>query len=269
MIPHRAKSCIVVLGNHEDRVWTKTEKYAPVLHPDSMRLMVSKATGCRCILKQGDCKNAFFQFILPEDKITIVKPHLLETQMLRRMNTGYLSTHSMAYAVAHITGIPKSMPPSTPLVCTLTRLTHASSLDTSLIPPTLTSLQPHHRSPLDFTLTTSSTSWKTPMLNASLNNSSFLWLRSTSWVLLNGSLALIFNGVIQKTRYQYISAKQDLQHTLLRTTTLTFAVSRRMPLRTVPVFLLMLSQNQTMMRIVQRLWTANENIKVWWALLGG
>jgi hypothetical protein len=32
---------------------------------------------------------------------------------------------------------------------------------------------------------------------------------------------------------------------------------------------LMLSQNQTMMRIVQRLWTANENIKVWWALLGG
>ena len=74
MNPLRAKSCIVVLGNHEDRVWTKTEKYAPVLHPDSMRLMVSIATEHRCILKQGDCKNAFCQGILPEDKITIVKP---------------------------------------------------------------------------------------------------------------------------------------------------------------------------------------------------
>ena len=41
--PLRAKSCIVVLGNHEDCVWTKSEKYAPVLHPNTMRLMVSLA----------------------------------------------------------------------------------------------------------------------------------------------------------------------------------------------------------------------------------
>jgi hypothetical protein len=44
MNPLCTKSCIVVLGNHEDRVWTKSEKYAPVLCPDSMRLMVSLAT---------------------------------------------------------------------------------------------------------------------------------------------------------------------------------------------------------------------------------
>ncbi len=74
MNPLHAKSRIVVLGNHEDRVWTKPEKYAPVLRPDSMRLMVSMATEYRCILKQGDCKNVFCQGILPEDKITIVKP---------------------------------------------------------------------------------------------------------------------------------------------------------------------------------------------------
>ncbi len=41
--PLRAKSRIVVLGNHEDHVWTKPEKYAPVLRPDSVRLMVSLA----------------------------------------------------------------------------------------------------------------------------------------------------------------------------------------------------------------------------------
>ncbi len=73
MNPHHAKSCIVVLGNHEDRVWTKPEKYAPVLRPDSLRLMVNMAMECHTVLKQGDCKNAFCQGILPDDEVTIVK----------------------------------------------------------------------------------------------------------------------------------------------------------------------------------------------------
>ena len=72
--PLRAKSRIVVLGNHEDRVWSKPEKYAPVLRPDTMRLLVSMAVERRRTLKQGDCKNAFCQGILPDDEITVVKP---------------------------------------------------------------------------------------------------------------------------------------------------------------------------------------------------
>jgi len=72
--PHRAKARIVVLGNHEDRIWTKSEKYAPVLRPDSLRLLTSMAVERRRTLKQGDCKNAFCQGILPPDEITIVKP---------------------------------------------------------------------------------------------------------------------------------------------------------------------------------------------------
>ena len=72
--PHRAKSRILVLGNHEDRIWTKSEKYAPVLRPDTLRLIVSMAIQQRRTLKQGDCKNAFCQGILPPDEITIVKP---------------------------------------------------------------------------------------------------------------------------------------------------------------------------------------------------
>ena len=39
--PHHAKSRIVVLGNQEERIWTKSEKYALVLHPDTLRLIVS------------------------------------------------------------------------------------------------------------------------------------------------------------------------------------------------------------------------------------
>ena len=41
--PHRAKSRILVLGNHKERIWTKSEKYAPVLCPDTLRLIVSMA----------------------------------------------------------------------------------------------------------------------------------------------------------------------------------------------------------------------------------
>ncbi len=39
-----------------------------------MRLMVSMAMECHTVFKQGDCKNAFRQGILPNDKTTIVKP---------------------------------------------------------------------------------------------------------------------------------------------------------------------------------------------------
>jgi hypothetical protein len=72
--PFRAKSQIVVLGNHEDCVWSKLNKYAPVLCPDTMRLILSMAIKHRCSLKQDDCKNAFCQGILPPDQIIIVKP---------------------------------------------------------------------------------------------------------------------------------------------------------------------------------------------------
>jgi hypothetical protein len=39
--PHCAKACIVVLENHEDRDWSKKDKYAPVLQPDTMSLIIS------------------------------------------------------------------------------------------------------------------------------------------------------------------------------------------------------------------------------------
>ncbi len=48
--PLRAKSRIVVLGNHKDRVWTKSEKYAPLLWPDMLHLLVSMAVERRCTL---------------------------------------------------------------------------------------------------------------------------------------------------------------------------------------------------------------------------
>jgi hypothetical protein len=74
MNPHCAKSCIIILGNHEERIWSKSDKYAPVLRPDTMRFIVSMAVEQRRTLQQGNCKNAFCQGILPPDEITIVEP---------------------------------------------------------------------------------------------------------------------------------------------------------------------------------------------------
>jgi hypothetical protein len=61
LLPQRAKSRIVVLGNHKDRVWSKSDKFAPVLWGDSLRFLVSMAIQQLRPLHQGDCKNAFFQ----------------------------------------------------------------------------------------------------------------------------------------------------------------------------------------------------------------
>jgi hypothetical protein len=72
--PLKAKACIVVLGNHEDRVWSKPEKYALVLCPGSMCLMVSMAVQKYHTLHQEYFKNAFCQGICPINEITIAKP---------------------------------------------------------------------------------------------------------------------------------------------------------------------------------------------------
>jgi hypothetical protein len=74
MNPYCAKSCIVLLKKHKERIWSKSEKYAPVLCPDTMRLIVSMAVEQQCTLQQGNCKNTFCQRILPPDEITIIKP---------------------------------------------------------------------------------------------------------------------------------------------------------------------------------------------------
>eukprot|EP00956_Cyclotella_meneghiniana_P030923 scaffold79637_cov24-Cyclotella_meneghiniana.AAC.1 len=72
--PVRAKSRIVVLGNFEDRYYTKSQRYAPVLKYSSLRLLCSNAVSDKCILQQGDCKNAFCHARLPDDELTVVRP---------------------------------------------------------------------------------------------------------------------------------------------------------------------------------------------------
>jgi hypothetical protein len=76
LLPQHEKSQIVVLGNHEDRFWSKSDKFAPVLESESLCLLVSVAVEKQCPLCQGDCKNAFCLGILPPEEVTIVRPPL-------------------------------------------------------------------------------------------------------------------------------------------------------------------------------------------------
>jgi hypothetical protein len=69
--PDRVKSRIVALGNFEDRIWEKSEKYAPVLRDESSRAMTIELGGRK---KQGDCKNTFLQSYLPKDETIVCQP---------------------------------------------------------------------------------------------------------------------------------------------------------------------------------------------------
>ena len=72
--PNRAKARIVVLGNFEDRLYEKSQKYAPVLKYSSLRLLTAKCVGDKRILQQGDCKNAFCNANLPDDEKMAIRP---------------------------------------------------------------------------------------------------------------------------------------------------------------------------------------------------
>jgi len=74
LLPLQAKFHILVLGNHEDRVWSKSNCFDPVLRGDSLHLLVSLAVEKHRPLHQGDYRNAFCQGILPPDELTIVRP---------------------------------------------------------------------------------------------------------------------------------------------------------------------------------------------------
>ena len=72
--PLRAKSRIVVVGNFEDRLYQKSQRYAPVLKYSSLRLLIAKSLGDKCILQQGDFKKAFCNATLPDDEVTVIRP---------------------------------------------------------------------------------------------------------------------------------------------------------------------------------------------------
>ena len=72
--PLRAKSQMVVLGNFEDRLYQKYQRYDPVLKCRSLSLLTAKAVGDKRIPQQGDCKNAFYNATLTENEVKVIRP---------------------------------------------------------------------------------------------------------------------------------------------------------------------------------------------------
>jgi hypothetical protein len=111
LCPLQAKSRIVVLGNHEERVWKKSNKFVPILCQDSLRFLTSMAVASRRPLRQGDCKNAFCQGILPPDKTTIARPPSGDPKA-DKDEYWLLKCTLTVYVVAHVTGTTKLVPSS-------------------------------------------------------------------------------------------------------------------------------------------------------------
>ena len=72
--PDRTKSRIVALGNFEDDIWSKSDRYAPVISKTNHRLLTTIAVDMGRKQKQGDCKNAFLHPDLPENETIICRP---------------------------------------------------------------------------------------------------------------------------------------------------------------------------------------------------
>ena len=72
--PLSAKSRIVVLGTFKDRLYQKSQRYAPVLKYIPLRLLTAKSVGGNRILQKGDCKNVFYNSTLTYDGFTVIRP---------------------------------------------------------------------------------------------------------------------------------------------------------------------------------------------------
>ncbi|MGL5814547.1 MAG: reverse transcriptase domain-containing protein, partial [Aeromonas sp.] len=72
--PVRAKSRTVVMGNAEERYWTKNDLFAPVLMKHTIRTLTGLAVSKGRRVKQCDAKNAFCHPTLPEDEICVCIP---------------------------------------------------------------------------------------------------------------------------------------------------------------------------------------------------
>jgi hypothetical protein len=115
LLPLQAKSRIVVLGNHEDRVWSKRDPFVPVLCQDTLCFLVSLAVKKRHPLCQGDSKNAFCQGILPVDEKSLSYALRLAIQRPIHRNFGSYNALSMAFNAVLATGMTKSIQLSDPL----------------------------------------------------------------------------------------------------------------------------------------------------------
>ena len=65
---------IVVLGNFEDCLYQKSQRYALFLKYSPLRILTDKAAEEKCTLQQGDWNNAFCNAKIPDNEVTVIRP---------------------------------------------------------------------------------------------------------------------------------------------------------------------------------------------------
>ncbi len=143
MRPHCAKSHIVVLGNHKDCLWTKSDKYAPVLcstpyASSSAWLLNRDGFSNRAIARTRSVKVFYRLTKSPSSNLP------LKTLMLRKTSTGYSSAHCTVSVAALDIGMTRSKRSSTNLDFAKTHTTLVSSHVLSLTPRTRPTHLLHH-----------------------------------------------------------------------------------------------------------------------------
>ncbi len=162
LLPLPAKSWIVVLGNHKDRIWSKSDHFAPVLCQDSLCFLVSCTVQKRCPLHQGDCKNVYWQGVLPPDEITIVCPPQGAPDVKPDEYWLLQCTLYTVCASAQDTGTTRSMQSFVPLGCAHHWRTHVCTQDSFRTCHILPAYLQPPLSLWDCMLMILFTSWRTP-----------------------------------------------------------------------------------------------------------
>ena len=72
--PLHANYHIVFLGRFGDRLYKKSQWYAPVIKYSYLYLLTTKTVRDKRILQQGYCNNAFCNANLPYDEVTVIRP---------------------------------------------------------------------------------------------------------------------------------------------------------------------------------------------------
>ena len=72
--PKRVKYHIVILGNHDNHIWSKSSTAAPVMSQLELRFLTALAISQKRVLKNCDVKQAFVHSSLPDNEVYFVKP---------------------------------------------------------------------------------------------------------------------------------------------------------------------------------------------------
>jgi len=206
----------VALGNLEERIWSKSDRFAPVLHQDFLCFLTSLAVGKCCPLQQRDCKNMFCHGILPSKETTIVCPpsgdpdadpqkHWLLLKMLYGLRRSSHHWYDKINAILISIGLKPSL-----------KDPYLSTLVLFRILLTLHRQNLLHLLPLASMLMTSFTSLKTLQSKLYYVVSCLSDVKWMSWAWLNGSWAFILFCASRPPQSQFIPINRVLLPILLR-----------------------------------------------------